>query len=67
MDSVITYPADIAPTGIERTEKIDFHTKNKQNKPTDVGRIVLERQAGGKTFDPIGIRTPGVPINNQMH
>ena len=38
-----------------------------KNKPTDVGRIALERQAGGKTFDPVGVRTTDLPIPKQMH
>ena len=38
-----------------------------KHKPTNVGRIALERQAGGKNFDPLGIRTTDLAINNQMH
>ena len=38
-----------------------------KHKPTDVGRIALERQAGAKTFDPNGILTIDLPLHNQMH
>ena len=36
-----------------------------KHKPTNVGRIALERQAGGKTFHPAGIRTIDLPF--QIH
>ena len=41
-------------------------TKNK-NKPTNVGRKTLERQAGGKTFNPTGIRNVDLPTQDHMH
>ena len=36
-------------------------------KSTNVRRIALERQAGGKTFDPTVVRTIDLPLNIQMH
>ena len=33
-----------------------------KHKKTHVGRIALERQAGGKTLDPYGIRTIDLPL-----
>ena len=35
-----------------------------KQKPTNVGRIALERLAGGKTFDHAGIRSIDLPIPN---
>ena len=35
-----------------------------KHKLTNVGRIALERQAGGKSFDPGGIRTIDLPLHN---
>ena len=38
-----------------------------KHKLTNVGRIALKRQAGGKTFDPTGIQTIDLPLNIHMH
>ena len=38
-----------------------------KHKPTNVGRIALDRQASEKTFDPVGIRTTDLSVLNQMH
>ena len=38
-----------------------------KHKPTNVGRIALERQAGRKTFDPTGIRAIALQIFTHMH
>ena len=35
-------------------------------KLTNVGRIALDRQAGGKTIDPAGTRTIDLPLHNQL-
>ena len=37
-----------------------------KHKPTNVGRIALERQAGGKISHPTGIRTIDLPLHNHM-
>ena len=37
------------------------------NKPTKVGRIALERHAGGKTLDHTEIQTMDLPIPHQKH
>ena len=36
-------------------------------KPTNVGRIALERQTGGKTVDHAGIQTMDLMIPNRKH
>ena len=38
-----------------------------KHKLTNVESIALERQAGGKTFDPTGIQTIDLPLHNNMH
>ena len=37
------------------------------NKATNVGRIALEQQAGGKTVDHAGIRNSDLPLRNLKH
>ena len=49
---------------VKKNKTTNYTNKHKQS---NVRRIAHERQAGGKTFDPTGIRTIDLPINNQMH
>ena len=39
----------------------------KKHRPTNVGRIALGRKAGGKPFDPTGIRNIDVPLHYHMY
>ena len=50
-----------------RPDKNCIEKDQLKHKPTNVGRIAFERQAGGKTFDPNGIRTIDNPLHNHMH
>ena len=63
---------DIEERGIEgrkgeRREGDRVAIERDKHKPTNVGRIALERQARAKKLDPTRIRTIDLPLHNHLH